>query len=321
MASNWQLWGLVSAGSAALAVAVILAVLMSVRGGNNNNSAPAASLQTFPGSVAAASKDAIPEIALTGSWFLDGHAPFPLALTCVTSTLAVPANEGRTLFVAGGALPVARFCNTFTPADVEPAPWGLSTEGAVVAGSTGSTLGLGRARGGSRVGGGGGVGGDSYVSPFLATLAARGYGGWTFTNRLNLCAVYAGCPSAACVAWNWTPFLASEPELYVIALAPTAREPWTAAVIDVGRWLSVFPGAGHQGGALLLRTASRVSVPISPGTYVTTTTPALKAGWCLLGASAVAYQSACTFDLAGNRLGLSALAVGNIVESVQSYAF
>ena len=309
-----QLWWLASAASVLLLAAVILALLAM----GPTTAAPPQymqrTVQTFPGSIVAVSKDAVPEVSLTGSWFLDGHSPFAVALTCLASALTVPVNEGRLLFLAGGTLNMARFCNTFVPADVVPASWGLVTEGSVPSSSNGATLGLGRAQ--SSTGGG-------YLSPFLQQLTTQGYTSWTFTNRLNVCALYAGCPPAACVSWVWTALLDSEPELYVIQLVPTAREPWTAAVVDIGRWLSVFPGSGHQGGAMLLRTDSKASVPIAPGTYVADEGDGgiLKPGWCLLGASAVAYQSACTLDLTGARLGLSTLAIGNIVDRAQSYAF
>jgi hypothetical protein len=308
-----QTWVYVAVLSAALLAVTVLAALLAK--GSNASSAAEALIQTFPGTVAAPSKDAIPAVAISGSWYLDGNSPFPCAITCLHAALHLPKNYGRTLFLTGGLLPVRLLCNTFVPADIKSMPWGISTEGAIVTADTVS-IGVGRAKSGNK-----------YKSAFLQELSARGFTGWAFTNRLNVCAVYAGIPYGECSNWGWTPFVtsATAPNLYVIALTPAASEPWTHAVIDVGRWLSVFPGSANNGRSLLLRTSSKISVPVMSATYVSTLKETeaalLQPGWCLLGASAVAYQSGCAFDLDGNRFGLSTLAVGNIVAAVQSYTF
>ena len=311
-----KLWVFAAVLSAALIAVTVLAALLAT--GPMALAAAEATVQTFPGTVAAPNKDAIPVIAITGSWYLDGNTPFPCALTCLHAALHLPNNYGRTLFLAGGLLPVRMLCNTFVPADIKSMSWGVSTEGAVVktVAIAEASIGLGRAKSSN----------GRYSSPFLQELSARGFTGWAFTNRLNLCAVYAGIHTGDCSTWGWTPLATSlAPNLYVIALAATASEPWTYAVIDVGRWMSIFPGSTHEGRPLLLRTSSRISVPVTSSTYTSvplgTDVALLQPGWCLLGASAVAYQSGCAFDLAGDRFGVSTLSMGNIVAAVQSYAF
>jgi len=272
-------------------------------------------LQTFPGVIASPGKNDLPVVQLVGSWFLDTQTTFPVGISCKSANLTVANNapQGRSLFLVGGDLSVGKLCNTFTPKDIKKKAWALVSKNAVVQpGISTTVLGLGPQKDTST---------GKYVSPFLKELVKQGFTSWTFTNRLNLMAIYCGVPEGACLSWCWEPFVLPEQSLYIIKLEPTKNEPWTHAVINVGRWMSNFPGWVEDSRPLLLRTSAHCSITVVPESYTTLKNHDLQEGWCELGVSAVAYQSACAFDLGGNRFGLSTVAIGNIVENTKSYSF
>jgi hypothetical protein len=321
--ADWVVLGLVCA---VLVAAVVVAVVTTVKYSNgakalkpsavqNGAVSALATIQTFPGNIVSTGKDDIPVVQINGSWLYAGTDAFPVVLSGVSSSLKVMTGlpVGRSLFLLGGLLTYTKLCNTFTPKDIDSKPWALTTKAAeIVPGLKQVTIGLAPGKNAAT---------GKYTSPFLQTLIKEGYTSWTFTNRANLMALYVGTPAASCLNWCWVPLDTAYPEKYVINLKPTQNEFWTHAVIDVGRWLSVMPGGSPDRLPLLLQTGSNCPLAISSEAYVVTADSDLPTNWCILGVSAVAFQSACTFDLAGGRVGLSTVAIGNIVENSKTYLF
>jgi hypothetical protein len=319
--TDWIVIGLVCAVlAAAMAVAIVTTVKFSKthssRKTSHSSVAPVfVTIETFPGTIVAAGKDSIPVVQINGSWLYAGTDTFQVVLSGVSANLKVSTGlpVGRSLFLSGGLLTLSKLCNTFTPNDIEPKPWAVATQAAeIVPGLEGVILGLAPSKHTAT---------GKYISPFLQTLTKAGYTSWTFTSRANLMALYVGTPAAPCLNWCWVPLDKTYPSQYVINLKPTLNEPWTHAVIDVGRWLSVMPGGSPERPPLLLQTSSNCPLDISSEAYVITADAALLPNWCILGISAVAFQSACTFDLAGSRVGFSTISIGNIVENSQTYLF
>jgi hypothetical protein len=128
----------------------------------------------------------------------------------------------------------------------------------------------------------------SFVSAFLrevvrrSSLVPRSTGklrtcmGWTFTSLDTVCALYFGVLQAPCFSWMWTPFYVRW-GCYVVDLEPSANAPWTRAVVDVGQWESVLPGADPSRSAAYLLTpagSSGFSLAVPPGSYSVTSYPA-----------------------------------------------
>lgn len=317
--TDWIVIGLACAVLvAAMAVAIVTTVKYSKKPARiGNHSAPPVfvTIETFPGTITAAGKDTIPVVQINGSWLYAGTDTFPVVLSGVSANLKVTTGlpVGRSLFLSGGLLTLTKLCNTFTPNDIEPKQWAVATQAAeIVPDLKGVILGLAPSKHTAT---------GKYVSPFLQTLTKAGYTSWTFTSRANLMALYVGTPAASCLNWCWAPLDQTYPSQYVITLKPTLNEPWTHAVIDVGRWLSVMPGGSAERPPLLLQTSTNCPLAVSSEAYVISADAALLPNWCILGISAVAFQSACTFDLAGSRIGFSTIAIGNIVENSQTYLF
>jgi len=312
--SNWKFWSVVALTLGVLVAAICMASVTYNKNTKTSTPSLTASVQTFPGLIDATTKDDVPKVHLTGSYFYNGSSPFNVYLTCMSADLQMPENDptGRSLFLTGGELSYAKLCNTFLPSDITPKPWALRSRNANASSAISvTTLGLAPVRGTD----------GKFTSPFLSELYRQGYTAWTFTNRKNLMACYAGIPAAPCLTWRWTPFAKPETGLYVVALIPTAKQPWKWAVIDVGRWLSILPGKASSTDMVLLTTSSKCSVQVTPGAYTVGLLPGRDDTWCLLGVSAVSFQSACTFDLKSNRFGLSVAEIGNIVENSRSYSF
>lgn len=278
-------------------------------------------LPTFPGAIQAQFKDALPQVLVVARPAIGAWAPARISGT--SSVTRVPLGsqwlQASTAELRWSQLSLDTYCNAWGTLQFSDTGWVMPlTPGSTAAVGTSDvtlpTL---------------GVAGTVKTSAFLASLARAGYSSWMFTSILNRCALYAGTPSGVCLAWTWSPLVPDQNGWYVVKLQPSGDEPWTHAVIDVGRWLSLLPGAAASAeitSSYILRTTTGLTFPVPSGTYQTSAMSVrddfvLPQGYCLLGVSILARNTAVGFDLKERRLGVSTIQVGNIGEPPQRFQF
>ena len=230
-------------------------------------------------------------------------------LSGTSSEAVYPAAMGVKPSMSVDLAKVGDVCRGFLPVSAD-VTWTLDTSGGTTsADNVIPHLGLAKAKDAS----------GNYTSPFLRALTARKFTGWTVTEHLKQIAIHPGILSSPCIVWQWTPLvtLPGYEGLYAIKLDPTPANTWTHAVIDVGFWLSNLPGSSPCTRAVSLRTQTGQSILLTPSTYVDyvdTRGPKVPLGpdVCVLGVSCLAWDSACAFDLANSRFGLSTLFISNI---------
>jgi hypothetical protein len=234
---------------------------------------------------------------------------FPLALTCMQSVFTSPSPVSSKLFLESGTIPEILVCNTFTAGSVQRSNTFSFCGQDFLTGKQNvpALMGVGKAKDDRGV----------FVSPFLQKLVELGYGGsWCFSERLKECAVYPGVLSLPCTNWTWTPLLPGE--LYALALKPTAGSPWTTAVVDVGRWASVMPGADPNTLQVVETSTGMVFTAIAfDSSSVLVPLP----NACILGASALVTNRLCCFDVANSRFGVNSIYIGDVLTKPTAYVF
>ena len=255
------------------------------------------------GQLELADLNALPDVVLRG------QAPRAIVVSGTTSALTAPDTwpARAAVQLQLGHFSLTQVCNAFAQENI--GPQGALDLGEPVRQNDGEgrvVLGVGPAAGGS--------------SAFLSALHARGATGFTVTERLGAVTLFWGVLQLPCLPWCWSALEGSgeTASSYAIRLVPSPVCPWTRAVLNVGQWHSVLPGAmADDGNTFDLRTADGCSINVNSGTFVL----APSSDTCTLGLSCLAWNSACTVDLANWRFGMSNLAIGRVVRNSSTYTF
>ena len=288
----------------AVIIFIILGVLIAVPPTRRSLSYP--SILVMSGVIEPRAADTYPRVYLKA---VLGDAPLQLAVTCTSSLLRMPPPL-HTATLPTGTHSMQTVCDGLQTVAVRPgSPFVFSPADMVLDKNVSheTVLGLARARAAD----------GQYVSPFLRDLVRRHYGGsWCMSERLKTVTLYAGVVNAPCFTWVWTPLLPGE--LYAIALQPGSAAPWTTAVLDVGRWVSILPGAAPQE---VIQLQTSTWNPLLVTVFDTTAVPGSNSSTCILGLSALAWNSICCFDVSNSRFGLVNAQVGNVVTNAGTYSF
>lgn len=308
----------------ALAVTVTAAVLVLTLYRLLDVPAQAPKILLLPGEIQPVTTDFLPVTQVMGS-IAGVNARVQLSgtsSTLVYPAAMVPAGKYPAVSLLLDQVNASDVCNDRLAKDVasmSSQTWTLATAD-VQTSTTDSILHLGVGRGMREAG--------TYKSPFLEALRGAGYSAWTVAEHLKQVTIFPGVLSVPCTVWSWTPLvtLAGYDDLYVIELDATATNPWKYAVLDIGFWLSNMPGSDPCTRSIGLRTKSGQSILLTPSTYVDFVDERgpkvpLSTEVCVLGISCLAWDSACAFDLANNRFGLSTLYLGNVRASDSAYNF
>jgi hypothetical protein len=240
--------------------------------------------------------------------FINSRPNLPLALSCMQSVFTSPSPIVGELVLESGTIAEIRVCNTFSASNVESSNTFSFCGQDFLIGKEGvpAIMGVGKAKDGRGL----------FVSPFMQKLVEMGYGGsWCFSERLKECAVYPGVLTLPCTTWNWTPLLPGD--LYAVALKPTAVSPWTTAVIDIGRWASVMPGADPN----TLQVVQTITGMVFTAIAFDSSSGIVPPKTCILGASALVANRLCCFDVVNTRFGVNSIFIGDVLTKPTAYVF
>jgi len=316
---------------AAAVIATGLGIAMTTS--PSNAAGGSTSSTVFPGRVASlpGGRGVVPQVSAVSAGTPALH--LQLDVSSLDAVLAVPGTSTGTVSLLGAVVPSSGLCSaSFQLTADDPVQWSLTGGQADAPGSTpaGDSGRLGVAMTMTPDG--------RFVSSFLTALRAhRGPRGVAFTimQRAQSLAVIAGVPSGPCFAWNWAP-LAPVPGgagLYAVALVPSFDQPWTLAIFDVGRWLSVLPGSA-AGADYTLQSSAATNVGFYLQAGTTTSVPptglpaaaqtalsAPSSSCCILGLSALARGTAFALDVSAQRAGVLATRIGDVFTNAAAYRY